>query len=107
MTGRGKGAFQRVVALKLYVWSARHSDPGLLLPHPLRAGTNPGRCLPRETPGIRQVETPMLTWLGAIRESQLDYLRVPGKSPSLEPWTCVTCLWGPLMAHLALLNGSC
>jgi hypothetical protein len=40
---RGKGAFRRVVALRLYVWSTRHRDPSLLLPHLPQTGTNPGR----------------------------------------------------------------
>lgn len=104
MAGKGKGAFQRVMVLKLYMWSARHSDPGFLLPHLLQAGTNPGRCLAQETPGIRQVEEAMLVWLGAIRESQLDCLCIPGKAPFLKPWTCVTCLWGPLMAELCSMG---
>lgn len=52
------------------------------------------------------MEGPLLAWLGAMMESQLDYLCIPGKSPSLEPWTRVTCLWGSTNG-LALLNGSC
>lgn len=40
----------------------------------------------------------MLAWLGAVMKSQLDYLCILRKSPSLEPWTRVTCLWGSLMA---------
>lgn len=54
-----------MVALKSHVWSARHCDSSRL-PHLLPAGTNPGRCLAQETPGLWQVEKPMLAWLGAI-----------------------------------------